>query len=64
MPLQVLPDTTRFTLATALRARGEIAVAAAIGAAPGTLRRARDGVRVRPTTASAITTYLEKNPVE
>lgn len=58
MPLQVLPDTTRSTLATALRARGGIAIAAAIGTAPGTLRRARDGVPVRPTTASAITTYL------
>ena len=63
MILHALPETTRAALTTALTTRGQIAVAAAIGVDPATLRRARDGVPVRSVTASVIAMYLEKNPV-
>ncbi len=58
MPLRILADSTRAALATALTTRGQLAVAVAIGTDPATLRRARDGVPVRATTASVITHYL------
>lgn len=62
MPLNPLPDATRTALATALATRGQLAVAVAIGTDPATLRRARDGVPVRATTASVIASYITKLP--
>ena len=58
MPRHPLTPDTREALAAQLTRRGEIAVCAAIGTAPATLRRARRGARLNPTTAHAITDYL------
>ena len=58
MPRSPLPPADREALAAQLTRRGEIAVCAAIGTVPATLRRARRGARLNPTTAHAITDYL------
>lgn len=53
-----LPIDARAALAASLARRGEIAVAADIGASPLTVRRARDGATMNPTTIYALTAYL------
>lgn len=58
MPRSPLPLVAREALAEQLTRRGEIAVCAAIGTAPATLRRARRGERLNATTAHAITDFL------
>lgn len=60
MPRFPLPPADREALAAQLTRRGEIAVCAAIGTVPATLRRARRGARLNPTTAHAIDTYLHR----
>jgi hypothetical protein len=53
-----LPTDARVALAETLARHGEIAVAAAVGTAPGTLRRARRGATLNPTTITALRAYL------
>ena len=55
-----LPVDARIALAATLARRGEIAVAAELGASPLTVRRARDGARLNPTTIYALTAYLRE----
>lgn len=55
-----LCPSDRNHLAATLARKGEIAVAAALGTAPGTLRRARRGARLNATTVIAVQTYLAR----
>ena len=58
MPRTPLSPVAREALAAQLTRRGEIAVCFAAGIAGNTLRRARRGERLNPTTAHAITDFL------
>ena len=53
-----LPTDARTALAEQLVRCGEVTVSARCGAAPTTLRKARDGARLNPTTIYALTAYL------
>lgn len=58
MPRTPLSPVAREALAAQLTRRGEIAVCFSTGIVGNTLRRARRGERLNPTTAHAITDYL------
>jgi hypothetical protein len=53
-----LPVDARIALAATLARRGEIAVAAELGSSPVTVRRARNGEMLNPTTIYALRAYL------
>lgn len=53
-----LSPEARTALAEQLARCGEVAVSAKCGAAPTTLRKARDGARLNPTTVYALNAYL------
>jgi len=55
-----LPTDARAALAEQLARCGEVTVSARCGAAPTTLRKARDGARLNPTTIYALTAYLRE----
>lgn len=53
-----LSPEARSALAEQLARCGEVTVSARCGAAPTTLRKARDGARLNPTTIYALNAYL------
>ncbi len=53
-----LPHDARVALAEQLARCGEVTVSARCGAAPTTLRKARDGGTLNPSTVYALRAYL------